>query len=393
MRILVVDDDPVWRKALSTMYEQVLRSGGHTINVAANPSDAIRALKQCRYDVLSLDINLSRNSATDEAGRPIDANGMDVLDYTHRSNRAEAVIVISGCSWDRELTQVICDAGEEVEVRANMEGLLSRMFGRRCRFFPKPDPSTVCIDATLAVWQSVITSNFLDILVRGSLLPPPYCLEINVSSGLVAETIAVISKSSKERVEINERNDVDFIWSLVLQWQDDAKGVSHEEAARALLGPEEARRRLSKYGNSGEYTNRDEKWRHEMMQRTVHGYVEVFKKRLRNLRVDPEYILQSWRSPSGWRLMPGIGISAGSDLSKRSAGHGRGAFDPVTTVPAREATADSIVADLEVQDVAKRFLAVADSEESETFSGLSTDMQETILELFARHERRWKKQK
>ena len=385
MRILIVDDELPWRLALSDMYSKAMGSGSHTFDLAATVSEAKLALKRNRYDILSLDINLVRNAATDSHGRPMSACGKEVLDYAYTHNSADAVIVISGCAWDDELSMVIDDRGKEIEIRANMEGILKKMYKTRCRFIPKPDPKQVSIENTIAAWQPSITKGSLASLTRGGILSPPYCLEVTIRGGM-ADSISVISKSSKDQREVG-REDVDFLWSLIMQWQDDAKGLRAKDAAIALLGREEAERRLEKYGPHGEYAhlNRSEQERHAMMQRTVDGYITSFKRRLQNLDINPEGIIEKW-SPSGWRLARSVEIKGRSDLKKRSSGHGgTGSFNPIQEVASDGKTADSIASDNEMQEISSRFLKLADTEETNTFMSLSTEAQETILEIFARH--------
>lgn len=384
MRILIVEDETPWRLALYEMYSTALGSSSPPPDLAVTVSEAKLALKRNRYDILSLDINLGKTAPTDPHGRPIGANGKEVLDYAHGHNRADAVIVISGCAWDDELTMVIDDEGEEIEIRANIEGILRKMYKTRCRFIPKPDPERVSIENTVAAWQPSITKGSLASLTRGGILAPPYCLEVTTSSGMVADSISVISKSSNDQRDVR-REDVDFLWSLIMQWKDDAKGLGHEDAAIALLGREEAERRLKQYGPSGKHADRSEQDRRTLMHQTVHSLVAGFKRRLKNLDINPEGIIETW-SAGGWRLARTVKITGLSDLNKRSSGHGgTGSFNPIETIESSEETPYTILAEKDMQEISSRFLKLADSEEIAIFMNLSTSAQETILEIFARH--------
>lgn len=80
MKILVAEDDPTLRGELA----EFLRGEGHTVDMAADGSEAIGKIKRGRFDIVFLDWMMPR------------ASGAEVLDRTRSSRSRTAVIVMTG---------------------------------------------------------------------------------------------------------------------------------------------------------------------------------------------------------------------------------------------------------------------------------------------------------
>jgi len=80
--ILIVDDEPVWLKTMTT----ILQRQGYDVKEAMSGADALKALKVFEPDLIFLDVRMP------------DMNGFDLLDHIKHLPRLQAkpVIVVSG---------------------------------------------------------------------------------------------------------------------------------------------------------------------------------------------------------------------------------------------------------------------------------------------------------
>jgi CheY-like chemotaxis protein len=385
MRILVVDDESIWRTALCGLYERALGRGEHAVDSAATASEALRLLERERYDILSLDINLSKDALRDSDGSFVHASGMDVLDHAKAKGRIGAVIVVSGCTWDHELVGIFHDETRRIEIRGNMPTILERLFPNRSHFCAKPSPSSEpdanVIDRAVDVWQKTITRSFLSRLASGLAVAPPYVLELDVR---LEHARIRSARTPKEEVSVANPNDIRFLVQLAQNRIGESAGVTHQEAATALLGHEPAAD-LEVGLNLADGRDRN------AYQKRVHHHVEMFRKRMRDIGLDPSMLLESWRTKAGgFRLPQSVRIEGFGSANPRAVGSGDGGFSPAELAPSAERSPQDLVADAELEAIRERLLSVASREQRLCFDRLTPEQQELLLELFARHERRSK---
>ena len=386
MNILVVENEAQWRMALKDMYLRALGRGSHTVEVAGSIAEARNALRVGRHDIMSLDINMALTTPQAGAGSTVDACGLDLLHYAHRQGKAEAVIVISGCTWDTKLAWVIDSEDEEIEIRANMAGILESTFGNRGRFFPKPDPALVSMEASIAVWQNTITKGYLHSLAEGGLLATPYVLD--PGHAVYPEEIVVKSRDGIVTVGGSICN---FIWQLYLRSQEDG-GISHEGAALALLGQQDGGKFLANYQGR----------RRQSLQSAVHHYVNRFKDDLIALGIDPCGIIEKWRR-GGWRIAAGVKLvdkadrphAAGGGIvgyrheeSKRWNAHRRSqkAHDFEELADDEIPESERIAAE-EYELYRNDFLAAASDQQKAQFAALPEVIQDLVVDIYYRGQR------
>ena len=78
-KILIVDDEPIMRESLAGWLER----DGHYIDTSASGEDALKKLKDTRYDILLVDIKMEGIS------------GLDVLKHVKESDPEIAVVMIT----------------------------------------------------------------------------------------------------------------------------------------------------------------------------------------------------------------------------------------------------------------------------------------------------------
>lgn len=83
-QLLVADDSPVQRTALSTF----LRSRGYHVAEAGDGASAVLHLQSCPVDLLLLDLNMPQG------------DGFEVLSYIQEHRRALPVVLLSGMPVD-----------------------------------------------------------------------------------------------------------------------------------------------------------------------------------------------------------------------------------------------------------------------------------------------------
>lgn len=164
LRILVVEDDSVWRNQLGMMYCRILRCTSHAgrmrlveciacsrakdclhrqptdmaednlhpdVVLQASGSEAIRHLRTARdrYQVASIDINLGPQEGV---------TGMDVLDRVLQTQFSAAVIVVTASSYDTELPGQL--SGEETRRVHTLHHELDELLPGAHLYHQKPAP-------------------------------------------------------------------------------------------------------------------------------------------------------------------------------------------------------------------------------------------------------------
>jgi two-component system capsular synthesis sensor histidine kinase RcsC len=84
-QLLVADDSPIQRRALCSF----LRGSGYEVDEAGDGHQVLRHLKDCRVDLLLLDLNMP------------DGDGFEVLKYLQLHRRSLPVILLSGMPPDQ----------------------------------------------------------------------------------------------------------------------------------------------------------------------------------------------------------------------------------------------------------------------------------------------------
>jgi len=79
-RVLVVDDEP----GIRALLRDALSRPGLQVTLAGDGLEAVRLLRQQRYDAVVTDVNMPA------------MNGIDLLRWMKRNNRLEKVVVMSG---------------------------------------------------------------------------------------------------------------------------------------------------------------------------------------------------------------------------------------------------------------------------------------------------------
>src|SRR4051794_32210552 len=109
IRVLVLDEDPLWREALAGMYSAILGHRGEVIT-AADDGVAERMLRKQPVDVLSLDLNLSEGHRAG-ANEPLkcDSGRLQLIEVASRKRWARAVVLITRSDPEGEGRFVTCD--------------------------------------------------------------------------------------------------------------------------------------------------------------------------------------------------------------------------------------------------------------------------------------------
>jgi CheY-like chemotaxis protein len=146
-QILIVEDCPIWRRELESMYSRRLFGEVRpcqNIFLAATAEEAVNIMQKRpqQFNLVSLDINLgSRNSLGLGNGKSeVAVNGLDVLDQMQKLQRGAAVVVITGASSDSELPSAFTaeekDKGE-ARAKITLASELQELFQDAYRYFPK----------------------------------------------------------------------------------------------------------------------------------------------------------------------------------------------------------------------------------------------------------------
>jgi hypothetical protein len=140
VRILVLEEDPQWRQALSAMYERVLGQRGQVLH-AADAASAERQLRREPVDVLSLDLNLSeKRSESDDANAPLmcDTQRLQLVDLASKRRWTKAVVLITKPEADGQSRFIACDEEKLNEAVVSPDEFLRRRFADRGLVLNKP---------------------------------------------------------------------------------------------------------------------------------------------------------------------------------------------------------------------------------------------------------------
>lgn len=133
MRILVVEDDPIWRDKLCDMYERIFEEDKPSIARAASVSDAKGELKQGNIDLLSTDILLVKGYE----GTPPEGDGRTILRKASEWKAAKAVVVITGMEHDADIEVVFPDPKEQRLAKMKLFNFVNECFPGKNLLFPK----------------------------------------------------------------------------------------------------------------------------------------------------------------------------------------------------------------------------------------------------------------
>jgi CheY-like chemotaxis protein len=137
-RVLVVEDDPAWRAALSTMFKELL---GSRPQVAVSKSDAEVLLREgSPWDIVSLDLNLVKGQDGKMPGKVDDyLVGQELLEFIEDEKLAHFVVCCTGIASDRKLMAAIPDDAKGLITRTvvTIPYLIESLFPQRSMYVPK----------------------------------------------------------------------------------------------------------------------------------------------------------------------------------------------------------------------------------------------------------------
>ncbi len=295
-KVLVVEDDRSWNIALQSLYRE--RLPGATVQGSRSGEEALQRIRTEFFDLISLDINLSRTHPKREDGLPDYSipgyDGLDVLEKAAEWNACTAVVVISGLQHDDELRFIVTEKERRLSLTMTPLAYLNRYFpGRSLFLFKNPD---ISLSESLSILMDALTEDQLRQLTNtpssSAMLPPPYTLDC--SAGQVVPRILVYSRGARTvPVQLQEPSDRFFIWQLV----EARRSGSYLSDAETL----EAYRNLS----------------------SAQIAVDGLRRRLRKLTVEPEKLLTRTRASRpdcrGWALHPSVKIRGAATVTKRGS--------------------------------------------------------------------------
>jgi CheY-like chemotaxis protein len=138
VRVLVLEDDPVWRQALAEMYGAILGPRGR-VTAARDGAAAERLLHKHPTDVLSLDLNLSQGTSGG-AGGPLrcDSGRLQLIELAARNRWARSIVLITRADTDAQSRFVTCDEGRLNEATVSPDEFIRRRFDDRGLVLNKP---------------------------------------------------------------------------------------------------------------------------------------------------------------------------------------------------------------------------------------------------------------
>jgi len=297
VKLLVVDDMPEWLESIRGMYAAVLTEPADSIDVADDAAGVIDCLRRRKYDLLSLDINLGADRAT----------GIDILSEAKKRDSVRSVIVISACVSDQELHTVIHDGKLRRMVQTRLSSMLTDMFPMRSSLFHKSPLDS--IEDQVALWRNEVTRPWLESLVSGGALRPPYVLRIR---DLDRYQLSVNSENEKDKPAVfSSSPEAKFLCALALRWVDrDNPVITQEEAGRLFCG--EA---LDEQMRTGALSK-------QRFQQRVASYVERVRELLSSRRVLPDDLIWVERG-RGYRLADSVvRVEGTGTLTVRGRGWG-----------------------------------------------------------------------
>lgn len=183
VRLLVVEDEPVWRDGFVLMYRRLFASVRPQVRLiietAGDGQEAASLLRQNQYDLLSLDINLGKaqlEAAGDKRPRRYKGvDGRDLLELAKRSG-CRGLIVITGFSHDDSIHGIFefdaedrLRSNEEVSNEVRRQRMLlgdeiARLWGPQHKFYNKDKEKDVGL--TIETISPELTADVLTRLCR-----------------------------------------------------------------------------------------------------------------------------------------------------------------------------------------------------------------------------------
>jgi hypothetical protein len=168
MKILMVEDSMPWCEALREMYRRIFP--GAEVETESRADRAIRRVRVERWDLISVDINLTMASRQE-------ADGRDVLREAKKAKGSPGIVVCTGVHWDTDFKP-----HEKGDKLASLLGELSSSFPERFLHIAKPqgaDPDEV---PRIVKDFECNFGRTLKALVpsrkRRSVLSPPYTVQV-----------------------------------------------------------------------------------------------------------------------------------------------------------------------------------------------------------------------
>lgn len=228
MKILVVEDNYDYRQALIEMYQQIFDKIAVQIDHAVTGKEAIEMLKKNKYDLLSLDINLSENLHKNEQGklRDIDitgACGMDVLDVAGKRKSCTGVVVITLLENDPNLDLIIPDKQKQNRLQMTIDSNLRKYFSNTSLRLSKRPIDKVSISEQIVIFKEELTLDQIR-----SLCDVRYA--ITIGSNQFPYQITINSQNTGQQIYIQEE-DVELLYRLTQRKRGnkDPRYVTKEE--------------------------------------------------------------------------------------------------------------------------------------------------------------------
>ena len=138
IRVLVLEENTLWREALAGMYAEILGHRGE-VATAADEDIAQRFLRKQPVDVLSLDLNLAEGCRA-SANEPLkcDNGRLQLIEIASRKRWAKAVVLITRADVDGEGRFVTCDQDMLNEATVSPDEYVRRRFPDRGLVLNKP---------------------------------------------------------------------------------------------------------------------------------------------------------------------------------------------------------------------------------------------------------------
>lgn len=130
MRILVAEDDAIWREQLCEMYAEIFHLEKPNIEVASTVPEARGRLKRQSFDLLSLDIVYKE-------GHQDEPDGRTLLRTAHEFKKAGAVLVITGMHEDKEFKVWLQNDETMVEAMMSLRNYVDKLFPGSNKVFLK----------------------------------------------------------------------------------------------------------------------------------------------------------------------------------------------------------------------------------------------------------------
>ena len=241
-RILVVEDDEKWRKALSAMFLDLFHSLPYEARLKEEAEEMMKDRKP--WDIVSLDLCLKPPHGT-AAGNPDSfLVSKKLLEGFHFRNKAHFVICCTGIAQDKEVELLLKNDVKKPAIwaKTTVPVSLNSLFPGRNIYIPKAESADPV--STVKVLRKLVADNRVNIELacgrRGLLaLEPKNHITITF---LGRETLYTI-RSDGFRV------DKALAWILENPKSGLVKGLPEEQRNRAFLSPEDVlNERLPQFG-------------------------------------------------------------------------------------------------------------------------------------------------